>query len=92
MENDSETNEDDELFAKAPIAKTEEWSEVGDLLPNNTENKSTKTSSLDAQKSSSNFQDTFSNSLEDLVNSFDEKLTKCFLDYKDDLNSTLKNR
>ncbi|XP_074603133.1 uncharacterized protein LOC141856645 [Brevipalpus obovatus] len=90
MENNSETNEDDELFAKAPIAKTEEWSEVGDLLPDNFENNSTKMPSLNTQKSSSNFGDTFSNSLEDLVNSFDEKLTKCFLDYKDDLNSTLK--
>jgi len=34
-----------------------------------------------------NFADTFSASLEDLVNTFDERITKCFCDYEENVES-----
>lgn len=80
-----------ELQFEAPLAKFdgEEWNEFHDfqttedlensnpvLCPNMNSEK-TEHSDVD------NFSETFSGSLEDLVNTFDEKITKCFCNYEE---------
>ncbi|XP_050730446.1 fasciculation and elongation protein zeta-1-like [Eriocheir sinensis] len=77
---------------------TDEWAEFSDFQssqdPNcndNTQNLTTGTSDpndnndfLDNMSDTTDtFKDSFSASLEDLVNTFDEKITKCFCNYED---------
>lgn len=76
-----------ELKIEAPLAKTEEWSEFSDFQNSEDfENSNRDTEQTTAANDNSfvdNFNDTFSNSLEDLVNTFDEKITNCFYNYEE---------
>lgn len=84
-----------ELNAEAPLASCEEWSELGDLPVNNDtkvkKGKDKQQSGVNGDKSSIldftnldvNFNDHFSNSLEDLVNNFDQKITESFESYEE---------
>lgn len=79
-----------ELSFEAPLAKfdIEEWNEfhdfqtVTDMENSNLENPSTDKTDTSAVD---NFNETFSGSLEDLVNTFDEKITKCFHNYEENI-------
>lgn len=77
-----------ELQFEAPLAAFDgdEWNDfhdfetTQDLINSNTKNEvNTKSNSGDVD----NFSETFSGSLEDLVNTFDEKIKHCFKDYED---------
>ncbi|XP_067119979.1 fasciculation and elongation protein zeta-2-like [Centruroides vittatus] len=73
-----------ELKIEAPLAKTEEWTDYCEY--ENTDdyenfNKDTYKSPNANDGFVDNFSDTFSTSLEDLVNTFDDKITKCFCNY-----------
>ncbi|XP_013385999.1 fasciculation and elongation protein zeta-2 isoform X2 [Lingula anatina] len=76
-----------ELQFEAPLAKFEsdEWNEFNDFqTASDLENSNKTTGSVDnriERESVDNFNETLSGSLEDLVNSFDEKITKCFKNY-----------
>lgn len=77
-----------ELQFEAPLAsfENEEWSEYNEFQTANVDN--VKCTGVNANKSGvkeqsdndegANFGETVSASLEDLVNSFDERITKCF--------------
>ena len=75
-----------ELQFEAPLAKFDgdEWNEFHDFQTSaDLENSnSTHFTGMTSDKTESsvvdNFNETFSGSLEDLVNTFDEKITKCF--------------
>lgn len=79
-----------ELKYEAPLAKIDgddsEWSDYNDFhASSDTENSKSKSISERLKKSkkcnpkvSDNFSERFSDSLEDLVNTFDERITKCF--------------
>lgn len=80
-----------ELEPNAPLASGEEFSELN--LTNVCGLETAQNSELSVKQCQSsppslnvdaNFKDTFSDSLEDLVNSFDENLTKCFHNYNND--------
>ncbi|XP_076320694.1 uncharacterized protein LOC143230662 isoform X4 [Tachypleus tridentatus] len=74
---------------EATLAKTEEWSEFSDFQNSEDfENSNRDTEQTTAAIDNSfvdNFNDTFSNSLEDLVNTFDEKITNCFYNYEENV-------
>ncbi|XP_047475256.1 fasciculation and elongation protein zeta-2-like isoform X2 [Penaeus chinensis] len=88
-----------ELEVSVPLAKfdTDEWAEFSDFqssqdtncnptTPNTTGTTPEKNDNdfLDNMSDTTeNFKDTFSTSLEDLVNCFDDKITKCFCNYED---------
>ncbi|XP_059148230.1 fasciculation and elongation protein zeta-2-like [Physella acuta] len=75
-----------ELQFEAPLAsfENEEWSEFNEFKSSNIDRPSLlckqkpEEKSLDDRDEGSNFDDLVSGSLEDLVNSFDERITKCF--------------
>ncbi|KFM60072.1 Fasciculation and elongation protein zeta-2, partial [Stegodyphus mimosarum] len=76
-----------ELSVEAPLAMTEDWSDFSDFQSsediensnkNDLRNKETNENGL-----ANNFNETFSTSLEDLVNTFDDKITKCFCNYEE---------
>ena len=77
-----------ELKFEAPLAKIEgddsEWSDYNDFQTTSDAENSNKSISDRLkkqncnQKVTDNFSERFSDSLEDLVNTFDEKITKCF--------------
>ncbi|ELU04544.1 hypothetical protein CAPTEDRAFT_168941 [Capitella teleta] len=80
-----------ELSFEAPLAQfdIEEWNEFHDFqtvngVENSNAESGTSTERND-ESSVDNFNETFSGSLEDLVNTFDEKLTKCFHNYEDNI-------
>ncbi|XP_064621335.1 fasciculation and elongation protein zeta-2-like isoform X2 [Lineus longissimus] len=78
-----------ELDFHAPLAKFEsdEWNEFHDFQTASDLENSNKDTVLMSEKRDhsgglvDNFSETFSGSLEDLVNTFDEKITKCFCNY-----------
>ena len=80
-----------ELSAEAPLAKCEadyDWAEYNDFQTAADNGNSTQcvNKALDNVKKiggnmSDNFVDTFTGSLEDLVNTFDANITKCFRDF-----------
>ncbi len=78
-----------ELQFEAPLAKFDgdEWNEFHDFQTTSDMENSNKDSCTDSKKNDAsdadNFSETFSCSLEDLVNTFDEKITKCFCDYEE---------
>uniref|UniRef100_A0A0K8R4A8 Putative kinesin-associated fasciculation and elongation protein involved in axonal transport n=1 Tax=Ixodes ricinus TaxID=34613 RepID=A0A0K8R4A8_IXORI len=87
-----------ELTAEAPLAKTEDWSDFSDFQTSEDVENSNKDGTLSSKSSPTtsesltndnsfvdNFSETFSNSLEDLVNTFDDKITKCFCDYDENV-------
>ncbi|XP_064489943.1 fasciculation and elongation protein zeta-2-like isoform X2 [Ornithodoros turicata] len=83
-----------ELKVEAPLAKTEDWSDFSDFqtsedLENSNKDCLTQPSPPDVLTNDNsfvdNFSETFSNSLEDLVNTFDDKITKCFCDYDENV-------
>ncbi|XP_054714957.1 fasciculation and elongation protein zeta-2-like [Uloborus diversus] len=70
-----------ELSVEAPLAMTEEWSDFSDFhTSDDIENSNQKEL---RHHETSNFNETFSASLEDLVNTFDDKITKCFCNYEE---------
>lgn len=96
-----------ELNVDAPLAITEEWSEICDSQ-SDADGKVKKkdkqsvngdhgiaqgivapafnnSSNLDFANLDINFNDSFSDSLEDLVNNFDQKITDCFQSYEEPL-------
>ena len=78
-----------ELQFEAPLAKFdgEEWNDFNDFQTATDLQNSNKDSNMPTEKVddgfTDNFSETFSGSLEDLVNTFDEKITKCFCNYDD---------
>ncbi|XP_076317138.1 fasciculation and elongation protein zeta-2-like [Tachypleus tridentatus] len=74
-----------ELRIEAPLAKTEDYFDFSELQSSEdfeNYNKNTFSSPETVDNSfAENFKDTFSDSLEDLVNTFDDKITKCFYNY-----------
>lgn len=80
-----------ELKFEAPLAtfENEEWNDFNDYQTAAEENRSSKGSNSmkSAAKtdnsSAENFGETLSGSLEDLVNTLDDKITKCFCDYEE---------
>lgn len=86
-----------ELQFEAPLAsiETEDWNEFNEFQTAKTtddENCNKDTLSKDLPKESNdnsvaeNFGETFSGSLEDLVNSFDEKISKCFCNFEEQVD------
>ena len=73
-----------ELKFDAPLAKFDgdEWNEFHDFQTTTDVEQSNIANRMATEKAESteldNFGETFSGSLEDLVNTFDEKITKCF--------------
>ncbi|RWS09856.1 fasciculation and elongation protein zeta-2-like protein [Dinothrombium tinctorium] len=82
-----------ELSVEAPLAKTEDFPDFGDYQScddfnnrNNSKNCGTNGETVDNSGFADiTFKDTISGSLEDLVNTFDEKITNCFRNYDDDV-------
>ena len=80
-----------ELQFEAPLATFEgdEWDEFHDFTTATDLENCNKSSSMSTAKAAGpdldNFGETFSGSLEDLVNTFDEKITKCFCNYEDNV-------
>ncbi|GBN90427.1 hypothetical protein AVEN_10341-1 [Araneus ventricosus] len=76
-----------ELSVEAPLAMTEDWSDFGDFQSSedieNSNKKDLPKNENNENGLSNNFNETFSTSLEDLVNTFDEKITKCFCNYEE---------
>ncbi|XP_048736388.1 fasciculation and elongation protein zeta-2-like [Ostrea edulis] len=86
-----------ELQFEAPLAKfeNEEWSEysefqeavkVENILKETEEH---QTSEINDNEESEHFTEPYSGSLEDLVNSFDEKITKCFCNFEENVNDKI---
>lgn len=84
-----------ELQFEAPLAsfETEEWNDFNDFQTamnadsSSSDNSSTSGSENKADPPAENFGvgETFSGSLQDLVKSLDEKITKCFCNYDDNV-------
>lgn len=79
-----------ELKIQAPLARIEDWPEFNDFQNSEDFENSNKDSfsSPETNENSfvdSSFSDAFSTSLEDLVNTFDEKITKCFYNYEENV-------
>lgn len=79
-----------ELKIQAPLARIEDWPEFNELQSSEDFENSNKDSfsSPETNENSfvdSSFSDAFSTSLEDLVNTFDEKITKCFYNYEENV-------
>lgn len=88
-----------ELEVSVPLAQfdTDEWAEFSDFQSSQDANCNSTTPNATSATPEKNdndfldnmsdttetFKDTFSTSLEDLVNTFDEKITKCFCNYED---------
>lgn len=80
-----------ELQFEAPLAKFdgEEWNEFhdfqtsADLENSNSQPYTNMTSDTKENSVVDNFSETFSGSLEDLVNTFDDKMNKCFCNYEE---------
>uniref|UniRef100_A0A2L2YMI4 Fasciculation and elongation protein zeta-2 n=1 Tax=Parasteatoda tepidariorum TaxID=114398 RepID=A0A2L2YMI4_PARTP len=76
-----------ELSVEAPLAMTEDWSDFSDFQSSDDIENSNKKGSLKKETKenglSNNFNETFSASLEDLVNTFDDKITQCFCNYEE---------
>ena len=77
-----------ELHFEAPLAKfeNEEFADFSDFQGvNETSSLLNKDMSLLSERNeqSENFAETVSESLEDLVNTFDEKITKCFCNFEE---------
>ncbi|KAK3092338.1 hypothetical protein FSP39_001514 [Pinctada imbricata] len=83
-----------ELQFQAPLAKfeNEEWNEFSEFQGvNNIENILNCPDEKSSNENEENepFVEQFSGSLEDLVNSFDEKITKCFCDFQENVNDKI---
>ncbi|KAG1665355.1 Fasciculation and elongation protein zeta-2 [Nymphon striatum] len=85
-----------ELKVEAPLAmcESEDWLDFNEFQSSEdieNSNKDTitnsKTSDNNEKGLADNFSETFSGSLEDLVNTFDEKITKCFCDYDESVEN-----
>lgn len=86
-----------ELRAQAPLAKSEEnedeFGEFSDFQSSqdfqnsniNPERTKQAPNDNDVEGFTDNFNETCSGSLEDLVNSFDEKITNCFSNFQEDV-------
>lgn len=79
-----------ELKIQAPLARIEDWAEFNDYQCSEDFENSNKDSfsSPETNENSfvdSSFSDAFSTSLEDLVNTFDDKITKCFYNYEENV-------
>ncbi|GFS45885.1 fasciculation and elongation protein zeta-2 [Trichonephila inaurata madagascariensis] len=75
-----------ELSVEAPLAMTEDWSDFSDFQSSEdieNSNKNDLPKNENDNGLSNNFNETFSTSLEDLVNTFDDKITKCFCNYEE---------
>ena len=83
-----------EINVAVPLAQfdNEEWDEFSDFQSSAESNRNKKTAAStpndndymdNMSDTTDNLDDTFSTSLEDLVNTFDEKITKCFHNYED---------
>ena len=78
-----------ELKFEAPLARFdgEDWNEFHDFQTTsdieNSNNQTNMSTEPTENSTLDNFSETFSGSLEDLVNTFDEKITKCFCNYED---------
>ena len=77
-----------ELQFEAPLAKFDgdEWNEFHDFqtsadIENSNKDTTTMTTERNENSLVDNFSESFSGSLEDLVTTFDEKITKCFCNY-----------
>lgn len=76
-----------ELKIEAPLAQfeTEEWVDFHDFQSSEDVENSNKDLKKPSESNDNafvdNFAETFSGSLEDLVNTFDDKITKCFFNY-----------
>ena len=88
-----------ELQFEAPLAsfENEEWNEYNefqtakatdDLNSNMGERKNVNNSVPVDNNSHENFGETFSGSLEDLVNTFDDKITKCFCTFEEQVDTS----
>ncbi len=81
-----------ELQFEAPLANFDgdEWNEFNDFQTNadieNSNNMTTGRTHSSIVDNATEFNDSnFSESLEDLVNTFDEKITKCFCNYEENV-------
>lgn len=83
-----------ELKIQAPLARIEDWADFNDFQSCDDYENSNKSSNKESFSSpeanensfmDSSFSDAFSTSLEDLVNTFDEKITNCFYDYEENV-------
>lgn len=86
-----------ELQFEAPLAKfeNEEWSEYSEFQEAVTvenilkDTETLQTSESNENEDSEHFTEPYSGSLEDLVNSFDEKITKCFCNFEENVNDKI---
>ncbi|OWF51444.1 fasciculation and elongation protein zeta-2-like [Mizuhopecten yessoensis] len=84
-----------ELQFEAPLAKFEngDWNEynefqgVTDIQNSNKDYEKRRGLDVTDNGGSDNFVDTFSGSLEDLVHTFDEKITKCFRNFEENVDT-----
>lgn len=68
----------------APLATSEDWAVFSDSPTTANGHRSTKSSEDEKNEVTDTFNDSISGSLEDLVNTFDEKITKCFVNYDEE--------
>lgn len=81
----------------APLAKfeNEEWNEYSEFQEAVTvenilkDTETLQTSESNENEDSEHFTEPYSGSLEDLVNSFDEKITKCFCNFEENVNDKI---
>lgn len=78
IKDSNDLNDNDDLFGDA--------NDNNSMMDNNEVNKMKQNQKINAD-SSDNFNETFSGSLEDLVNTFDEKITKCFGNYEESVEN-----
>lgn len=68
----------------APLATSEDWAVFTDSPTNSNNHSNHITESTEKQDLTDTFSESISGSLEDLVNTFDEKITKCFVNYNEE--------
>jgi len=86
-----------EFKIEVPLAITEDIIDFGDFqCSEDIENSNSQSTNASTDKNGkfdnnsfmdNNFTETFSGSLEDLVNTFDEKITKCFRNYDENVSN-----
>lgn len=85
-----------ELSLEAPLAYSEDWPECNDCLSLSSDqadsnvdeslkNNHLKQADNDLNFFDKSFKESMSNSLEDLINNFDEKITNCFKNYDESI-------
>lgn len=69
---------------EAPLAPSEDWAVFSDSPIKSSNHGGDESSDQGERDVTDTFSESMSGSLEDLVNTFDEKITKCFVNYDEE--------